>query len=51
MESVYERMESIFELFRGKLDSLLEYDDDIAVDSCDELLERYNKYIEENYED
>lgn len=31
-----------------KLNTMLEYDEDIAVDSVDEIVDKFNKYVEEN---
>ena len=31
-----------------KLNTMLEYDKDIAVDSVDEIVDKFNKYVEEN---
>lgn len=33
----------------GKLDTMLEFDDGIAVDSVEELKSKYNAYIKENF--
>ena len=31
-----------------KLNTMLEYDEDIAVDSVDDIVDKFNKYVEEN---
>jgi ElaB/YqjD/DUF883 family membrane-anchored ribosome-binding protein len=31
-----------------KLNTMLEYDEDIAVDSVDEIVDKFNEYVEEN---
>lgn len=31
-----------------KLNIMLEYDEDIAVDSVDEIVDKFNEYVEEN---
>ena len=47
--SVQERTSQVLEKFGEKLDTKLEFDETIDVNSREELIEKYNKYIEENF--
>lgn len=47
MKNVYERNMEAFELMRKTLDSLLENDEQIDVNSTEELIETFNKYTED----
>ena len=53
MPNVYERNMEAFELMRKTLDSLLENDEQIDVNSTEELIEKFNEYTEDlkAYED
>jgi len=50
MNEVYNKNIEIFEKFKEKLNSLLENDKDIEINSTDELVEKYTNYVEEEYE-
>lgn len=50
MREVYNKNIEIFENFKEKLNSLLENDLDIEVNSVDELIEKYKRYTEKDYE-
>jgi hypothetical protein len=50
MNKVYNKNIEIFENFKEKLNSLLENDKDIEINSTDELVEKYTDYIKEDYE-
>lgn len=47
MSNVFEQTKEIAEGFTKKLNSLLENDTDININSVDELLKKYNEYTSE----
>ena len=47
MPNVYERNMEAFELMRKTLDSLLENDEQIDVNSTEDLIEKFNEYTED----
>lgn len=48
--NVHEQMQETFEKFKEKLNNKLEFDEDIEVNSVDELVEKYISYMEEDYQ-
>ena len=50
MNEVYNKNIEIYENFKEILNSLLENDKDIEINSVDELVEKYTDYVEEDYE-
>lgn len=46
-QDALERLESLF----SKLDTMLEFDETIDVNSTEELVEKYNEYVERNFGD
>ena len=47
MPNVYEKNMEAFELMRKTLDSLLENDEQIDVNSTEDLIEKFNEYTED----